>query len=364
MTNLIVFPAGRGGDLAIPNSVIRIDDGAFYGAYISHVSIPNSVTSIGSCAFSYSSIGEISIPDSMISIGGEAFSYSSLRTIDFGNSVNNIGEYAFVCCSLSHVNLPNSVTTIGNGAFYFCEYLKEIVVGSSIINIGEWAFEDCPNITSFYCYAERVPNLGSNVFRNSHIEKATLYVPAQSITDYKIADQWCEFGTIRTLEDGSEPEPEPEPEPCATPTISYEDGEILFSCETDGVEYFSEIKDVDVKKHYDSKISLTATYEISVYATKPGMENSSVAKATLCWLQGELKHSDSITPVPNIPVLISTSDDGIQLSGLMGVDHVEFYSLTGEYLGAEPVISGVATFQTTQAFLLVKIGETTVKVKR
>lgn len=248
-------------------------------------------------------------------------------------------------------------------AFSSCSSLCSVTIPNSVTTIERSAFSDCGELLDVYCWAEEVPYTYNNAFENSYVKYTTLHVPGSSIEKYKENETWSQFGSIVAL-DGTEPEPEPEPEPCATPTISYENGEIMFSCETDGVEYISEIKDVDVKKHYDSKITLTATYEISVYATKPGMENSSVAKATLCWLQGELKHSDSITPVPNIPVLISTSDDGIQLSGLMGVDHVEFYSLTGEYLGAEPVISGVATFQTTQAFLLVKIGETTVKVKR
>jgi len=49
------------------------------------------------------------------------------------------------------------------------------------------------------------------------------------------------------------------------------------------VEYVYEIKDTDIKKGYDAKVSLSATYNISVYATKTGYENSDVATATLVW---------------------------------------------------------------------------------
>ena len=69
----------------------------------------------------------------------------------------------------------------------------------------------------------------------------------------------------------------------ATPTISYANKELTFSCETEGVEYVYEIKDTDIKKGYDAKVSLSATYNISVYATKTGYENSDVATATLVW---------------------------------------------------------------------------------
>ena len=70
--------------------------------------------------------------------------------------------------------------------------------------------------------------------------------------------------------------PTPEPQKCATPTISYLDGEIVFGCETEGVEYVSEIKASDANKYYDQKIVLTNKYIVSVYATKTGYEKGDV----------------------------------------------------------------------------------------
>ena len=58
---------------------------------------------------------------------------------------------------------------------------------------------------------------------------------------------------------------------------------MTFNCETEGVEYVYEIRDTDIKKGYDSEVSLSATYEISVYTTKQGWENSNIATATLVW---------------------------------------------------------------------------------
>ncbi|MBO5887316.1 MAG: hypothetical protein J6Q60_04775 [Bacteroidaceae bacterium] len=42
----------------------------------------------------------------------------------------------------------------------------------------------------------------------------------------------------------------------------------MYDSETEGVDFVSEITDTDIKKHYNNKIKLTATYNISVYATK------------------------------------------------------------------------------------------------
>jgi hypothetical protein len=46
-----------------------------------------------------------------------------------------------------------------------------------------------------------VPELESDVFSNTPITEATLYVPAQSLDDYKAADQWKDFGRILPLEE-------------------------------------------------------------------------------------------------------------------------------------------------------------------
>ena len=73
----------------------------------------------------------------------------------------------------------------------------------------------------------------------------------------------------------------PVPQKCATPTISYIDGEIVFGCATEGVEYVSEIKASDANKYYDQKIVLTNKYIVSVYATKTGYEDSEVVTAEI-----------------------------------------------------------------------------------
>lgn len=69
----------------------------------------------------------------------------------------------------------------------------------------------------------------------------------------------------------------PETQKCATPTISYINGEIVFGCETEGVNYVSVITAPDAKNYYDGKIIPTNQYTVSVYATKEGYENSDVA---------------------------------------------------------------------------------------
>ena len=64
---------------------------------------------------------------------------------------------------------------------------------------------------------------------------------------------------------------------CATPTIVFVNGELTFSCKTEGVEYTYEITSADVKKGNASKVTISGKYNVSVYATKEGYEDSDVA---------------------------------------------------------------------------------------
>ena len=75
------------------------------------------------------------------------------------------------------------------------------------------------------------------------------------------------------LDDGDNPEIKK----CATPEIGYANGKLDFTCETEGVEFVSEVIVVDAKKYYDASVTLSQTYKVTVYATKAGYENSDVA---------------------------------------------------------------------------------------
>ena len=272
----------------IPISVTSIGMCAFNSCWcLSSVNIPNSVTSIEDGAFSYCrSLSSVTIPNSVTYLGYYAFSGCfGLTSITIPNSVKYIGQNAFQDCrGLTSVNISNGVTNIGIYAFSGCEVLTSVSIGSSVTSIESYAFAYCRELRNVYCLAENVPTAKNNAFHDSYIENATLHVPAASIEAYKSRDPWSGFKNIVAL-DGSTPEPQK----CTTPTISYVDGEIVFGCETEGVEYVSEIKASDANKYYDQKIVLTNKYIVSVYATKNGYENSEVVTKEISIEGGGLK---------------------------------------------------------------------------
>ena len=154
------------------------------------------MTSIGEEAF-YGCRGltSVTIGNSVTSIGEEAFyGCKALTSVTIPNSVTSIGNYAFLGCSgLTSITIPNSVTSIGNYAFWGCSGLKKVIIGNSVTSIGDGAFEGCDKLQKIYCNATVPPACGKNVFKDFDKWNCELYVPAESMADYRTADVWSEF---------------------------------------------------------------------------------------------------------------------------------------------------------------------------
>ena len=383
--------------VTIPNSVTTIGFWAFYHCSgLTSVTIPNSVTSIGERAFfnctgltsvtigntviticdyafyNCSDLTSVTIPNSVTTIGGSAFSLCcSLTSVTIPNSVTSIGDWAFSGCSaLTSVTIPNSVTSIGNYAFQGCSSLTSITIPNSVTSIGERAFSNCTGLTSVISKMENPCSITYDCFPEDVFYNVMLYVPKGTIEKYKSTNRWNKFLFIEEGEPGSSTQPEEKK--CATPTISYADKELTFSCETEGVEYVYEIKDTDIKKGYDAKVSLSATYEISVYATKSGYEDSDVATATLVWTDAIFTETTPETPTSakavaeSIPVLISANGGVITVKSEQEGQAVAVYTADGKALGSANVKDGQATVATNiqrGEIVIVKVGGRSVKVK-
>ena len=209
-----------------------------------------------------------------------------------------------------------------------------------------------------------VPNTDISAFDGSYPECATLHVPDESLAAYSNTDPWSRFGTKVGLSGSGEIQK------CATPTISYGGKKLTFSCETEGVEYISEIKDVDVRQYYDAEISLSATYEISVYATKTGYENSDIATATLVWLTANFTETGTVTAISQemeqvpISVLIQNNGGTLTIQGADDGTPVSVYTSAGIQTGSAVSKNGVATVSTSMqpgSIAIIKIGNRSVK---
>ena len=352
--------------ITIPNSVTSIGEEAFDGCKgLTSITIPNSVTSIGWYAFSgCSGLTSVVIGNSVTSIGKGAFkACSGLTSITIPNSVTSIGYAAFAGCSgLTSFEIPNSVTSIENYAFYGCSRLTSITIGTGVERIGSEAFAKCENLANVYCLATSVPPTYSDAFNESYPEYMTLHVPAEAINNYKTKAPWSSFGTVVTLDGDVTETPK-----CATPTVLYSNGKLLFECETEGAEFITDVTCSDVKKFYDSEINFSATYNICVYATATGYENSETVNATLCWIECDCDADDTgIINIPAKAALVTSNGGVLSISCQLDGEEVAVYTTDGVLIATTAIENSAATVTTGLSkgdIAIVKIGEKSIKVK-
>ena len=398
--------------VTIGNSVTSIGDDAFDGCSgLTSVTIPNSVTSIGRNAFeNCSGLTTITIPNSVTSIGEYAFFYcSGLTSITIGNSVTSIGWYAFKNCSglqkvivsdiaawcgikfgdnsanplyyahhiysdenteIKDLVIPNSVTSIGDDAFDGCSGLTSVTIPNSVKSIGSHAFDGCdiPTVISLIENPFKIEGKTSSdrVFTQNTFNNATLYVPKGTIDKYKATEGWKDFLFIE--ESGTTPTPTPTPEKCEKPNIGYSNGNLTFTCATEGATCHYSINDADIKAGSGNEVQLTATYNISVYATKAGYENSETATATLCWIDATPQTEGLMNGVAQIaarPVLVKTDNGFITVEGIDEQTDISVYTADGKLVGTVGSHNNTATIATNikpGSIAIVKVGEKSMKV--
>ena len=186
--------------LTIPNSVVSINDGAFSnsGIYNDEANWEDSVLYIGDCLIQAKRglAGSYVIKEGTRLIANNAFAGSGITSITIPNTVTDIGAGAFKYSALTSMIIPNGITKIRGFAFYHCTSLKSINLPQSITQIQRDAFRDCTALTTVVCEAVQVPDCQHNIFANIPFLEATLYVPEESLEDYKSAIYWKDFGTI------------------------------------------------------------------------------------------------------------------------------------------------------------------------
>ena len=190
--------------VVIPNSVTTIGNHAFYNCSgLTSLIIGNSVTSIGNGAFvACTGLTSVDIPNSVTEMGQMVFSScSNLRSVNISNSMRSIPENCFSgCIRLESVVIPNKVEMIWNSAFYGCRNLSSVTLPNSLRSINNNAFYDCYSLTSVTCLATTPPMyVTDDVFDEHCYETATLFVPAESIDDYRNAHVWEKFFNIQPI---------------------------------------------------------------------------------------------------------------------------------------------------------------------
>ena len=373
--------------ITIPSSVTSLGEFCFYGCWsLTSITIPSSVTSLGeSCFYECNGLTSITIPSSVTSLGDYCFKdCRNLTSITIPSSVTSLGDYCFYECSgLTSITIPSSVTSLGDYCFSYCGRLTSITIPSSVTSLGDYCFECCSNLASitipssitslnFDCFKD-CSGLETVYFKGKVPKYSSLsYIPTTTIIkvpteylqgykdafgpDYKYISAWNPNGT------GDDNKPVTQ---CSTPSISYESGKLMFACETTGAKYHYTITDTDIKSDAlseNGEVSLSAAYNISVYATADGYKASDKAEATLYWINANLDNGTNINQVRTRGVVASAHDGIITLSGLDNGEVVKFFAADGKYLGSTVVANGAASYAVSESLVIAKVGKDSIKI--
>ena len=390
----------------IPSSVKSLGNECFVGCRnLTSITIPSSVKSLGeSCFWGCSGLTSIAIPSSVTSLGKNCFSgCSGLTSIDLPSSVTSLDYYCFSGCSgLTSITIPSSVTTLGPYCFSGCSGLTSIIIPSSVTSLGGGCFNNCSGLTSI-TIPSSVTSLKDDCFKNCSSltsiiipssvtslqecfsgckDLQTVYfkgnvpiiygsgtgipytciikVPIEYHQDYKKAfgSNYQYIYPWNLIEPGDKPVT-----PCATPSVSYESGKLKFACETPGAIYHYTINDKNMATDAfseDGKVSLSAAYHISVYATADGYTQSQKILATLYWINANIE--TKINPAKTRGIVASAHDGIVSISGLDNGEVVKFYAADGKLLGSSSAVGGVASCAVSEKMVIAKIGMDAIKV--
>ena len=396
--------------ITIPSSVTSLGEDCFGRCSgLTSITIPSSVTSLGNYCFECSGLTSITIPSSVTSLGDHCFmGCSGLTSIIIPSSVTSLGAYCFYNCSgLTSITIPSSVTSLGESCFYGCSGLTSITIPSSVTSLGKSCFEGCRGLISitipssvtsleYECFKScrgltsitipsSVTSLGASCFVYCQNLETVYFkgkkcdssydglcipttciikVPTEYLQDYKNAfgPNYQYIYAWNPDEAGDDNKPVTQ---CSTPSVSYGEGKLMFACETTGAKYHYTITDTDIKSDAlseNGEVSLSAAYNISVYATADGYKASDKAEATLYWINANLDTGTNINMVKTRGVVASAHDGIITLSGLDNGEVVKFYAADGKYLGSSVSANGAASFTVNESLVIAKVGKDSIKI--
>ena len=350
--------------ITIPSSVTSLGSYCFSCSGLKSITIPSSVTSLGDgCFCGCSGLTSITIPSSVTSLGEFCFSgCSGLTSITIPSSVTSLGDYCFSGCrGLTSITIPSSVTSLSWGCFQDCSGLTSITIPSSVTSLVEYCFYGCKNLETVYFKGKKC----NSSYKGLNIPKTSIIkVPTEYLQDYKNAfgPNYQYIYAWNPDETGDDNKPVTQ---CSTPSISYESGKLMFTCETTGAKYHYTITDTDIKSDAlseNGEVSLSAAYNISVYATADGYKASDKAEATLYWIDANLDNGTNINMVRTRGVVASAHDGIITLSGLDNGEVVKFYAADGKYLGSSVAANGSASYAVNESLVIAKVGKDSIKI--
>lgn len=182
LSNFIFSECINLNEAEIPLSVKSIGNGAFNRcSNLLSINIPPSVVTIGDMAFAgCEKLENIQIPESVRSIGSYVFAFTPIVSLQLPEGLNFLDAMAFgYCKKLQSIKFPDSIDSIPRRLFWECDNLHDVQLSNSIQSIGESAFYFCKSLESIQIPSS-VRKISSDAFTSCSSLKAINVDPANN----------------------------------------------------------------------------------------------------------------------------------------------------------------------------------------
>ena len=201
-TALICYPAAKAGETyTVPDSVLRIGEGAFSGSSLAEIRLPERMDSIGSGAFmDCGELRSLIIPRGITVLEAGLFGECrNLRTVTIPDGVTSLVNATFMdCWSLGSIELPDSLTTIGGFAFYSCESLAEITIPAGVTVLESCAFSNCYGMSAITFMGD-APAMAEDCFTGAYA--TACYFESNETWTEEVRQDYGGSITWRTVDD-------------------------------------------------------------------------------------------------------------------------------------------------------------------
>lgn len=237
-----------------------------------NVTIGNMVTALPIFAFrNCRNITEIKIPASLKQFGEGAFKgCSGLKKVDFesidqiatskfynadANPINATGTFSIRGTEITELKLSTDITGVCDYAFSGARNIISLSLPSSLATIGKESFHGCNAITKIEVFRKNPPLITETSFDTETCNRATLYIPEGSLSDYKnpANNYWANFVNIE------------EYEVPATDIFTFEVADIRYKVIVPPIDYNGNMATVIEKEDggYSGDVVIPSTVEFS-----------------------------------------------------------------------------------------------------
>ena len=161
------------------------------------VTLPETLTDLGGSAFyNCSSLTEINLPKTITTIGRDALRGTKItNVIDLPNLTGTLNG-SFYGSYITEIKDLGSVTSLqgtsGAGGFRNCTKLTKAIIPATMTNMYN-GFNGCSSLEEITIYATTPPSYSGTFTGCSKL--AHIYVPAESVEDYKAASGWSSWSS-------------------------------------------------------------------------------------------------------------------------------------------------------------------------